>query len=180
MKFNYSWLMHGVTIYSATESVDSRGYFRKILTPPNMALSVPSKIEEVFYSQTKIGGIRGLHVQIGPAANFRFIHVSEGEIFDVLIDLRQESESFGQKLETHLSSLNPKVLVVPPGVAHGFQALSNATIMYFTTSSHSLEFDTGIHWDSIEVKWPIPITEVSERDNNLPHLAKWLSGELHV
>jgi dTDP-4-dehydrorhamnose 3,5-epimerase len=105
-----------------------------------------------------------MHLQLGPAENWRLIQVLSGSVFDVLIDLREGQPTYGKVITHKLSGLKPQTLVVPPGVAHGFQAITDSEILYLASHQYEASLDSGVNPLSIGVKWPLEVTQISERD----------------
>jgi len=120
--------------------------------------------------------LRGLHYQKNPNAQGKLVRCINGEIFDVAVDIRKDSETFGKWVGINLSSENKRMLYIPPGFAHGFLTLSNvAEIHYKMTEEYAPEYERGIIWNDkdISVLWPIDNIEaviVSEKDRNNPAL----------
>ncbi len=146
---------------------DERGYLRKIYMD-SFQSSFATGIKEVFVSQSKKGTVRGMHLVTGINGGYKFIHVVAGKVYDVLFDLRKSSKSFGKSKINVLSSNQPKTLWVPPGVAHGFQALSECQIIYGSTTEWDQNLDGG--FNPLEIVWPNEISFISERDLGLPKL----------
>ena len=169
--------MEGVEFTHHALIEDSRGSFVKFfLASSSTAFSSNLRFAEFFRNHTYLGGVRGFHLQTGPAENFRVIHVVRGVIHDVLVDLRPESTTYLQIEERTMSGSTPSSLLVPPGVAHAFQAVEEADVFYGVTSEYAPEFDTGVNVESVYQKWPLPISVISERDRHLPSLDEWIHG----
>lgn len=166
--------MRGVSLIDSYQSADSRGSFLKIVKHTDILEVSEFKLEEVFFSASIQGAIRGMHLQIGEASNWRFIQVLRGKAFDVLIDLRSEEETFTQVQINLLSAELPQTLVVPPGVAHGFQALTDIEMIYLTSHRYEPDLDKGVSPFSIGVEWPLAVTSISERDSELPRLQDYI------
>lgn len=162
--------MQGVQLLKLNPKPDSRGSFIKLVTSSGISMPGGFALHESFITRSNPGVVRGLHLQVGQAANFRLIHVVDGSVFDVLLDLRGGSETRNEIATFNLSSSEPSCLLVPPGVAHGFQALTQTTMLYLTTSGWSENDDTGVNPRSLDIEWPLPITEISARDKELPSL----------
>ena len=118
---------------------------------------------------SKRGVVRGLHFQRPPFAQTKLIRVIEGEILDVIVDLRKSSETFGKVFAVKLSAQNKLQLLVPKGFAHGYATLSDsATVLYKVDQYYNKNYDTGIHPLSLtlDIDWGVtPI--LSEKDQNL-------------
>lgn len=164
-------------------SEDNRGYFlksyeREIFSQNNIEIN----IFEVFESLSKSGVVRGLHFQsVEPQS--KLVRALAGEIFDVAVDLRQNSESFGHWFGVLLSATNRKELFVPKGFAHGFMVVSDSALVTYTCSGKYLsEFDTGIVWNDHElsINWPtrrVDTIIVSERDRNLQTFKQYRNSD---
>ena len=111
-----------------------------------------------------------MHIQVEQASNWRIIQVLSGVAFDVLLDLRTDQPSYLTTQTNILSGSKPQTLVIPPGVAHGFQAIEETEILYLTSYRYVSELDKGVNPLSIGIAWPLEITAISDRDKNLPSL----------
>ena len=141
---------------------DSRGYFREIY--------IQKKIKKNFcfsiLSKSKKNVLRGLHFQkINPQA--KYLSVVKGKIFDVALDLRKKSKTFGKYFSIVLSDKDNISLFIPEGFAHGFYTMKEDTIIYYKCSQYRHKHsETGIIWNdpSIKIKWPTKKTIISEKD----------------
>lgn len=148
---------------------DLRGDFIKIFNSKVMEeYGLNVKIKEIYYSTSKKNVLRGMHFQTPPYDHAKFVQVINGQILDVVIDIRKSSKTFGKCFSIILSSIDGKSLYIPTGFAHGYLALEdNTTVLYQTTSEYSNENDQGLKYSSIPFKWPIEKPIISERDRNL-------------
>lgn len=124
-------------------------------------------------SYSEYGVLRGLHYQY-PEPQGKLVYVLSGSVFDVAVDIRHGSPTFGQWAAAELSADNHHQLWIPEGFAHGFQVLSaNATFAYFCTRRYHAEYDAAIAHDDpqIGVDWPLPPSGLSEKDRLAPRLA---------
>jgi dTDP-4-dehydrorhamnose 3,5-epimerase len=153
--------------WDLTTNFDDRGFLRKIYMD-SFQTNFHAGVKEVFLSESKRGTVRGMHLMFNEKANFRFVHVLAGTVFDLTVDLRKSSKTFLNIKENVLSSTEPKTLWIPPGVAHGFQALTDCQILYGSSSEWDSKFDVG--FSPIGLNWPDPILHISERDLSLPKL----------
>jgi len=109
-----------------------------------------------------------MHIQVGVSANHKIISVVKGVIFDVLVDLRKNSETYRNINQFELTAGN--TFIVPPGVAHGFQSFEESTILYLSDKSHQPMLDQGFNVKSLPIKWPLDFAIQSDRDIILPTL----------
>lgn len=159
---------------------DSRGYFAKNYEKViYRSLGFFRDIAEEFETLSAHNVIRGLHFQ-SRFPQDKIVRCVKGEIFDVIVDLRRESETFRQWRGFYLTDENRQSLLVPHGCAHGFLVLSQeALVSYICAGKYYKEFDTGIHWQDpgLHIEWPIDEdapTIVSEKDQKLQLLETFL------
>ncbi len=145
---------------------DNRGYFRELLKEKYLNRKFPFLV----MSFSKKNVIRGLHLQTKNSQG-KFISVIKGKIFDVVVDLRKKSKTFGKSFSVILSEKNAKSIFIPPGFAHGFCTLSNENyIVYSCTKYRDAKHETGIRFDDkdLKIRWPIKKPIMSKKDiNNL-------------
>ena len=146
---------------------DKRGRFVKTFHKDIFAgLGLETSFSEDYYSASKKGVLRGLHFQIPPREYSKLVYCAEGCVFDAVVDLRKNSETYGKYETFELDAKKGIVLYMPPGMAHGFYVLSERAIMvYKASTAYSPEHDTGILWNSIGVLWPDDNPIISERDS---------------
>lgn len=169
----------GVHYFKVKSSYDSRGCFFKTFSN-DVLLDNPLVIAETFFTTTKKGAIRGMHLQIKQGASDRLISVIKGRIFDVLIDLRVNSPTFTKISINELSCENVGSVFVPKGVAHGFQALDDSITHYISSEIYNRELDVGVNVNSIDVSWPLSDPKISERDLSMPDLKSFLLKEYGI
>jgi dTDP-4-dehydrorhamnose 3,5-epimerase len=127
------------------------------------------------HSRSAWGTLRGLHYQREPKAQGKLVRVVSGEIFDVAVDIRRGSATFGRWIGLSLSAANGKSIYIPPGFAHGFCVTSpDADVIYKTTEEYAPEYEDGIRWDdpALAIAWPIANPTLSPRDQRWPSLAE--------
>ena len=152
----------GLFILKSKVYFDDRGFFRetfkKKLLSKNLIFGCSSK--------SKKNVLRGLHLQTKNAQG-KFISVVKGEIFDVAVDLRKNSSTFGKYFTINLSEKNGKSIFIPAGFAHGFVGLKKENIVYyFCTKYRSASYENGINWNDrdLKIKWPIKKPIISKKD----------------
>ncbi|OGW40707.1 MAG: dTDP-4-dehydrorhamnose 3,5-epimerase [Nitrospirae bacterium RBG_13_39_12] len=153
---------------------DARGSFMEAYKYSDFARA---GIEEHFlqdnYSRSAKGVLRGLHFQKNPNAQGKLVQCIKGKIFDVAVDIRKGSPTFGKWVSAELSEENNLMLYVPAGFAHGFVVLSEASgVIYKCTREYSPGADSGIIWNDneINIHWPVKEPILSERDMKHPAL----------
>ncbi|MFA5271085.1 MAG: dTDP-4-dehydrorhamnose 3,5-epimerase [Candidatus Omnitrophota bacterium] len=153
---------------------DSRGYFSEIYKQTDFSkLGILKPIAQINYSHSTKNVLRGLHFQKNPMAQGKLMQAISGEVFDVAVDIRRDSPTYGKWAGEILSKENLKILYIPEGFAHGFCVLSDtATITYYCTNVYSPENERGFRWDdqTVKIKWPVKSPSISERDSKLPFL----------
>jgi dTDP-4-dehydrorhamnose 3,5-epimerase len=156
---------------------DGRGRFFKTVHAPSFEeAGLPAVFPETFLSESHRGVVRGLHFQLPPRAQGKLVYCPVGRVFDVLLDLRVGSPTFGRVATFELDANDVRMLFVAEGVAHGFCSLSEPAVMvYHVTAPHAPSHDAGIRWDSVAVEWPVRVPVLSDRDRALPRFADFES-----
>jgi dTDP-4-dehydrorhamnose 3,5-epimerase len=152
---------------------DSRGFFaRTFCTEEFAARGLESDFPQHSISfSTHKGTLRGMHCQREPSAEVKLVRCTRGAILDVIIDIRQSSPTYRHWQKFELSAVNRHQLYVPKGFAHGFQTLSNdVEVNYLISAPYDPESAFGIRYDdpAFGISWPLPVTEISERDSRWP------------
>ncbi len=173
----------GVILITPQVFGDERGFFKETWNQPIYA---ECGISETFVqdnlSKSSKGVLRGLHYQ-NPNPQGKLVYVIEGEIYDVVADIRVGSPTYGQWVSVELTDKNHKQLYVPPGFAHGFCVLSDtAIITYKCTTAYDAEADAGIAWNDpdLNVDWPVVTPSLSDKDIKAPLLSNIDPLELPV
>jgi dTDP-4-dehydrorhamnose 3,5-epimerase len=156
---------------------DERGRFVKVFHAACFAdLGLNADFREDYYSRSRKGVIRGMHFQKPPADHDKLVYCTEGSVFDVVLDLRAGSPSYGQVAHFTLSADRANLLYIPKGLAHGFCATSaQATLIYKVSTEYSPKNDVGILWSSLPVVWPTTHPIVSARDQAFKPLSEFVS-----
>lgn len=164
----------GILIIEPKIHKDERGFFVEAYKESDFSKAgISAPFVQDNFSVSAYGVIRGLHYQKEPFAQGRLIRVTKGRAFDIALDLRPQSESFGQYYSMELNAENMQLLWVPEGFAHGFMALEDGTeLLYKATKEYSPEHEAGIRWDDPSLKLPWPKLKagaiVSAKDRALP------------
>jgi dTDP-4-dehydrorhamnose 3,5-epimerase len=160
-----------VKLISRDKYTDERGWLDKIYSINVLSeFGWNSGIKQINHTFTnKVGTIRGMHYQHSPKAEMKMVTCLRGEIFDVVVDLRPQSENFLKWVSVALSANSGKSLLIPKGFAHGFQALSNNVELLYL---HSAEYDQQKEgclnpFDKrLKISWPLAVSEISLKDLN--------------
>lgn len=123
------------------------------------------------HSASKKGVLRGLHYQTPPSAQAKLVRVTAGEAFDVVVDIRRGSKTFGKHVSTVLSAANRRMLYMPAGFAHGFLALADETeFLYKVSAFHAPQNERGIAWNDpgLAIPWPAGPYVLSDKDRRYP------------
>ncbi len=153
---------------------DERGFFMETYKYSEFAsFGISERFVQDNHSLSSKGVIRGLHYQNPPEAQGKLVRVVVGEIFDVAVDIRVGSPTYGMWVSEILSSKNKKMLYIPPGFAHGFCVLSDAAeVVYKVTAEYAPECEAGIIWNDadIGIEWPVANPVLSDKDKTWPAL----------
>jgi dTDP-4-dehydrorhamnose 3,5-epimerase len=147
---------------------DERGFFMETYQKDEFAKAgITGEFLQQNHSKSVKGVLRGLHYQKEPYAQAKLVRCIKGEIFDVAVDIRENSPTFGKYVSARLSEENKNMLYIPRGFAHGFEVLSaEAEIIYCVDNIYAKENESGIIWNAsgIEINWPIKSPILSEKD----------------
>jgi dTDP-4-dehydrorhamnose 3,5-epimerase len=164
----------GLHLADRTGFSDARGSFHRLFCHEEMTLADGGPIAQVNYSITRgTGTVRGMHYQIPPHAEAKVVTCLHGEVFDVAVDLRADSPTFLHWYGTKLNGESLTSLVIPPGLAHGFQVLSDeAHLLYFHSQSYQPEAERRAHPldPALKIAWPLEVLNLSLRDRDAAFL----------
>lgn len=173
--------LEGAFIIHSNPFKDSRGVFLKHFETEYLKeLGIDFQVSEIFYSVSKRNVLRGIHFQtVNPQA--KIVFVSRGSVYDVIVDLRKESPTFGKWCGVTLSEENYKSIYIPQGYGHAFLALEDNTVMhYICHGEYDQASDTGIRYDDpdIGIVWPVSQNElnVSEKDLGLCSFREYIKN----
>jgi dTDP-4-dehydrorhamnose 3,5-epimerase len=172
MKFTQTKI-RGVYLIEPEPREDTRGYFARVFAKEELKkVGVDFSIVHINRSLSKEKGvIRGMHYQSPPHQEDKIIQCLQGEIFDVALDLRRDSETYRQWIGEVLSGDNKKMMLIPKGCAHGFQTQKRNTLVeYFVTEYYTPSFERGVKYNDPKfgINWPIKEAVLSEKDANWP------------
>jgi len=175
MPFTFTKLsIPDVILVEAKSFPDERGFFLESFKESSFIENgINTKFVQDNYSRSIKAVLRGLHYQKNPKAQAKLVTVLRGEIFDVAVDVRKNSPTYGKWISEVLSEQNYKLLYIPEGFAHGYCVLSDeADIFYKVNREYSPEDDSGFIWNDpeINIKWPFDKPIISEKDQKLPLL----------
>lgn len=165
----------GVVILTPARFGDARGFFSESWNKTRMAeagLDIDF-VQDNHSMSAQVGTVRGLHFQAPPHAQGKLVRCGRGALYDVAVDIRRGSPTYGQHFGIELSFENGKQLWVPGGFAHGFVTLQPDTeIVYKCTNFYNAEADGGVRWDSCGIDWPLSgEPTLSDKDTAAPALA---------
>ena len=160
---------------------DSRGWFARYFCKNEFAkIGHAKEWVQMNHSATVTPGtIRGMHFQLPPHSEIKLVRCIRGAVYDVIIDLRKDSPSFLQYFGTELSAENKNSLYIPEGFAHGFQSLEpNSELIYHHSNFYEPHVESGIRFDDprVNIKWPLALAEISQRDANHSYLGSTFNG----
>lgn len=152
---------------------DYRGFFARIFCQKEFeAHGIKPLVAQCNLSfNYKKGTLRGMHYQIPPATETKLIRCIKGAIYDVIVDMRPNSPTYLQYIGVELTDKNRRALYVPEMFAHGYQALSNETeVIYQVSEFYTPNTEKGLRYDDplLKIEWPLPVSEISEKDTNWP------------
>jgi dTDP-4-dehydrorhamnose 3,5-epimerase len=167
----------GVFELLAQPFADHRGAFLNAFRAQELAFMSSwgdRGIAQVNLSRTEaVGTIRGLHLQADPHSEAKLVRCLRGRVWDVAVDLRHDSATYGHWHAVELTPKQSNALLIPEGCAHGFQVLeAGSELLYLHSGSWEQEAETGVRWDDpqLGIAWPLPAADLSDRDRSLPWL----------
>lgn len=161
--------LDGVYIISLQPVADSRGWFARTYCKDEFSqIGHTKEWVQLNHSHTnKKGAIRGMHYQVPPYTEIKLVRCIAGAAWDVVIDVREGSPTFLKWMSVELSAANKNMIYIPGGFAHGFQALTDdCELIYHHSSVYTPGAEKGIRYDdpSVGIEWPLPLTDISDRD----------------
>lgn len=174
MRFTESPL-RGAFVVELEERTDDRGFFARAFCAKEFAdHGINDKVVQANVSYNHVAGtLRGMHYQVPPAAETKFLRCTRGAIFDVIVDLREGSATRGQHFGAELTAANRKAILVPEGFAHGFVTLADESeVLYLVSEFYTPGCERGLRFDDpkLGIQWPRPVAVISEKDASWPLL----------
>ncbi len=150
---------------------DERGFFSRLWSREEFQRrGLPVDLAQLSLSMNRRKGtLRGMHLQVAPHEETKVVRCSRGAIYDVVLDLRRDSVTFGKWHAVELTADNNRSLFVPRGCAHGFQTLEDASeVTYFISEFYHPESARGVRWNdpAFAIEWPLPVTVMSNADRS--------------
>ncbi len=163
--------IHGVCVAETTPHIDQRGAFTRLYCESELSMIIGSRrIVQINHSCTSaVGAIRGMHFQSPPHAEMKLVRCLKGRVWDVAVDLRENSPTFLKWHAEELSPANGSMMVIPEGCAHGFQVLEpESELLYLHTAAYAPDAEGGVGYADplLGIAWPLPASDISERDSH--------------
>lgn len=167
--------LSGVKLVQLKVHGDHRGFFMESYRDEDWRpiLGDRAFVQDNQSLSAQAGTLRGLHYQVGPFAQAKLVQTLRGRIYDVAVDLRRNSPTFGKHVGVELAAGDGRQMFVPEGFAHGFITLEpNSMVTYKVTSRYEPKSERGLAWDdpALQIAWPIAAVELSARDRQWPRL----------
>ena len=167
--------LNGLQLLEAAPFTDERGFFKRSFAKEELLkFGVGFEVVHINHSYNKQRGtLRGMHFQNKPHEEAKIVQVLKGAIYDVVVDLRPDSPTFKKWLGVELSEENNKQLYIPKGFAHGFQTLSENTLVeYYMDEYFYPECASGINYQdpATNISWPLEVSVIAKKDRELPNL----------
>jgi dTDP-4-dehydrorhamnose 3,5-epimerase len=173
--------LDGIFIIDAEPFTDDRGSFTRFFCPVELTDLFGSRsIKQLNSSVTKKpGSIRGMHFQLPPKMEMKLVRCIKGSVWDVVVDLRQGSQTFLKWESIEISAKNQKMVLIPEGFGHGFQVLDeNSELLYLHSQSYEPKLTGRVKYDDprLSIDWPLPVADISLQDLNVPFLTNAFNG----
>ena len=168
-------------VVETSSKIDERGALTRLYCEQDLqSLIGRRRIVQINQSKTaKAGAVRGMHFQSAPHAEMKLVRCIKGRVWDVAVDLRQDSTTFLNWHAEELSSANARMMVIPEGFAHGFQVLEpESELLYLHTAFYAPQSEGGVRHDdpALSITWPMAVVDLSERDRNHPLIKSSFNG----
>ncbi len=165
--------LRGSFIIELEKINDDRGFFARAFCKKEFETHglISNFVQSNISYNIKKNTIRGIHYQVAPFQEIKLGRCTKGAMYDIIIDLRPESSTYKQWIGVELNTYNSKMIYIPEGFAHGYQALmDNTEFFYHTSQFYSPEHERGIRWDDplFAIEWPIDVNVITDKDRNWP------------
>lgn len=172
--------LQDVLVIEPRRFTDDRGFFEEswnLKSLEEAGVVLPAFVQDNHSFSTHAGTVRGLHFQAPPCAQGKLVRCGRGRIFDVAVDIRQGSPTYGSWCGEELTFANGRQLWIPPGFLHGFMTLEDESeAIYKCTEFYSGEYDRAVRWDSAGIDWPSDDEAIlSEKDASAPPFSEFES-----
>jgi dTDP-4-dehydrorhamnose 3,5-epimerase len=163
----------GAWIVEPEPASDARGFFARTFCAREFqehSLEAPIAQSSISFNHRR-ATLRGIHYQRAPFAEAKLVRCTTGRIYDVIVDLRPESASFGRWIGIELSAANRRMAYISPGLGHGFQTLEDASEVFYQISTYyAPDYARGVRWNdpAFAIEWPLPRPILSNRDRGYP------------
>lgn len=175
--------LSGVLILTPARHGDGRGFFSESWnrhTLSEAGVDLPEFVQDNHSLSSQAGTLRGLHYQAPPHAQGKLVRCGRGALFDVAVDVRRGSPTFGQSFGIELSFENGRQLWIPAGFLHGFVTrVPDTEIVYKCTDHYDKSLDGAVAWDSLGIDWGVADPLLSDKDRAAPAFADWTSPFTH-
>jgi dTDP-4-dehydrorhamnose 3,5-epimerase len=173
--------VNGLFVAESTILSDERGFFSRLYCADELRLIIGDKmITQINMSQTtNVGSVRGMHFQLKPNCEMKLIRCLKGKVWDVAIDIRENSPTFLKWYGVELSDDNGKMVIIPEGFAHGFQVIEpDSQLLYLHTAAYVKESESSLNPldPLIDIKWPLKISQLSAKDSSSQYITKKFKG----
>lgn len=167
--------LSGVKLVQLKVHGDHRGFFMESYRDEDWRpiLGARAFVQDNQSLSARAGTLRGLHYQVAPFAQAKLVQAVRGRIYDVAVDLRRNSPTFGRHVALELAAGDGRQMFVPEGFAHGFITLEpDSMVTYKVTSRYEPKSERGLAWDdpALQIAWPVAAVELSPRDRQWPRL----------
>lgn len=165
----------GTCLIDFDARIDARGMFARAFCVQEFAAQglETSFVQSNISTNTQAGTVRGLHFQRAPHAEVKLVRCVKGAVYDIVVDMREDSSTYLRWFGTELSDRNGTMMYVPKGFAHGYQALTDgATAFYMVSACYAPQAEGGLRYDDpkLAIKWPRAVSEISDKDAGWPLL----------
>jgi len=173
----------GAMLVTGSAIADHRGVFQRLYCDRELANVLGSRrIVQINHSRTtQVGAVRGMHFQVSPNEETKLVRCLRGRVWDVAVDLRAGSPTFLHWHAVELSADSGRMFMIPEGCAHGFQVLeSDSELLYLHTAHYAPQAEGGVRYDdpALGILWPLPVSDLSQRDRVHPLLTSDYPGIL--